>query len=83
MTEIDAAIVRCPVGHGLFIISGGPASRNCPGCGAYLVAVHDDAPLGGSGIVAVPFSLDRASEPMSGHRESLQLAPKAAVARSA
>jgi hypothetical protein len=84
MIDIDATIVRCPVGHGLFIISGSPSSGRCPGCGALLIGVHDDAPLAGvgftTGIVVSP-SLDCATELVS-DLDALLVSPDAALALS-
>lgn len=80
MTDIDATIVHCPVGHGLFIVSGSPESRKCPGCGAYLMEVDDDEPLGGVRRSVGAPALDRATEPVNDRREPLRLTPEAGFA---
>ena len=41
---MDFDLVRCPIGHGLFIIAGGANPGCCPDCGAPLLAVIDDFP---------------------------------------
>jgi len=53
--------LSCPLGHGLFIMTGDCPLRICPNCGAYLVPLDDDeagclrfATAGGGGITILP-----------------------------
>jgi hypothetical protein len=39
---MENELVRCPFGHGLFLVTeSGPEAR-CPACGALLLVVRDD-----------------------------------------
>jgi hypothetical protein len=35
-------LVRCPLGHGLFLVADSTSAARCPACGAPLLAVRDD-----------------------------------------
>ena len=39
---MDTTLVRCPIGHGLFMVPDPGPVATCPACGVSLLAVLDD-----------------------------------------
>jgi hypothetical protein len=57
---MDIDLVRCPLGHGLFLGAVQDQENRCPACGAPLLAVEDDVIQPLPSIWSLP--IDRTTE---------------------